>query len=101
MTNTETNFDQLKREFVWNSGDVNNSYYSYFDVTGYDEDEVDSDEVFSYLVGLDTNPTISQIALKYGNLWDTTQQEKWIDLGVKEITQELEKIWSNPQIITN
>ena len=92
MTNTETNFNQLKREFVWNSGNVNNSYYSYFDVTGYDEDEVDDDEVFSYLVGLDINPTISKIALKYGNLWDTTQQERYIDLGVKEITEELKKL---------
>jgi len=91
MTNLKTNFNQLIREFVWNSGDVNNSYYSYFDVTGYDEDEVDADEALSYLVGLDINPTISQIALKYGNLWDTTQQEKYIDIGEKQIIEKLKK----------
>jgi 5-methylthioribose kinase len=93
MTSLETNFDQLKREYVWNSGDVSNSYYSYFDVTGYDEDECDADEVFSYLCSLDMNPTLSDIALKYGKLWDTTQQEKYVDLGVVELTKELERIW--------
>ena len=92
MTNLKTNFNQLIREFVWNSGDVNNSYYSYFDVTGYDEDEVDADEALSYLMGLQITPNISQIALKYGNLWDTTQQEKYIDIGEKEITQKLKKL---------
>jgi hypothetical protein len=91
LEKNETDFNQLIREFIRTSGDVNNSYYSYFDVIGYDEDECNVDEVFSYLVGLDVTPTISQIALKYGNLWDVTEQEKWIDIGVKEIIIELNR----------
>jgi hypothetical protein len=81
MKNLETDFDQLKREFVWNSGDVNNSYYSYFEVMGYDEEDCNIDEITDFLLELERDEKASAIALEYGELAGRTGNSNYIDEG--------------------
>ena len=78
----ETDFDQLKREFVWSSGDVDNAYNAYFEVMEYDPEECDTDEIADFLLDLEKNKEASAIALEYGELAGRTGNSNYIDEGV-------------------
>ena len=78
----ETDFYQLKREFVWSSGDVDNAYNSYFEVMDYDVEDCDTDEIADFLLDLEKDEKASAIALEYGELAGRTGNSNYIDEGV-------------------
>ena len=78
----ETNFEQLKREFVWSSGDADNAFNSYFEVMEYDEDDCNVDEIANFLLELEKDEKASAIALEYGELAGKTNNSNYIEEGV-------------------
>ena len=81
MTKLETDFNQLKREFIWNCGDAESAYNSYFDVMGYEEEDCDIDEITDFLLELEDDKDASAIALKYGELAGNSGNSTYIDEG--------------------
>ena len=77
----ETDFDQLKREFIWNCGDAEGAYNSYFETKDYEEEECDTEEITDYLYELENDEVASSIALKYGTLAGETGNSNYIDEG--------------------
>jgi hypothetical protein len=77
----ETDFYQLKREFVWSSGDANFAYNSYFQVMECDEEDCNIDEIGDFLLELERDEKASAIALEYGELAGRTGNSNYIDEG--------------------
>jgi hypothetical protein len=81
MKMLETDFDQLKREFVWSSGDADNAYNSYFEVMECDEEDCNINEITNFLLELERDEKASAIALEYGELAGRTGNSNYIDEG--------------------
>lgn len=81
MANLETDFNQLKREFIWNCGDAESAYNSYFETMEYEEEECDIDEITDFLLELENDKEASAIALKYGELAAKSGNPAYIDEG--------------------
>jgi hypothetical protein len=81
MKMLETDFDQLKREFIWNCGDAEGAYNSYFETKDYEEEECDTDEITNFLLELENDAEALVVALKYGTLAGETGNSSWIDEG--------------------
>ena len=77
----ETDFNQLKREFIWNCGDAEGAYNSYFESMDYEEEECDTDEITDFLLELENDKEASAIALKYGRLAGNSGNPHYIDEG--------------------
>ena len=81
MKMLETDFDQLKREFVWSSGWADGAYSSYFEVMGYDEEDCNINEITDFLLELERDEKASAIASEYGELAGRTGNSNYIDEG--------------------
>jgi len=81
MANLETDFNQLVREFVWNCGDADAAFNSYFDVMDYEQEDCDLDEIADFLSELENDRSAVEIASKYGMLAAETGNPSYIDEG--------------------